>query len=108
MATVGGQAGNNNATKNKVWTDALMRELTGNQNAEKLKKLAVKLIEMAEEGDIKAIKEIGDRLEGKPAQSIDATIANPDGTNLEASTDIEIARKLAFVLDKALKDKESE
>jgi len=37
----------------------------------------------------------------------DTTIANPDGTNI-ASTDIEIARKLAFVLDKALKDKASE
>jgi len=38
----------------------------------------------------------------------DTTIANPDGTNIAPSTDIEIARKLAFVLDKALKDKESE
>ena len=38
----------------------------------------------------------------------DATIGNPDGTNLAPSTDIEIARKLAFVLDKALKDKEPE
>lgn len=38
----------------------------------------------------------------------DATIANPDGTNITPSTDIEIARKLAFVLDNALKTKESE
>jgi len=38
----------------------------------------------------------------------DTTIANPDGSNIEVSTDIEIARKLAFVLDKALKDKASE
>ena len=38
---------------------------------------------------------------------VDTTIANPDGTNI-VSTDIEIARKLAFVLDKALKDKASE
>jgi len=38
----------------------------------------------------------------------DTPIANPDGSNIEVSTDIEIARKLAFVLDKALKDKASE
>jgi len=37
----------------------------------------------------------------------DTTIANPDGSNIEVSTDIEIARKLAFVLDKALKDNAS-
>ena len=38
----------------------------------------------------------------------DTTIANPDGTNLEPSNNIEIARKIAFVLDKAIKAKESE
>jgi len=101
--------GNTNATKNKAWTDALRRELEGNQNADKLKRMAQKLVSLAvEEGNMQAFKEIGDRLEGKPAQAIDATIANPDGSNIEASTDIEIARKLAFVLDKALKDKASE
>mgnify|MGYP001586499384 FL=1 len=29
---------------------------------------------MAEDGDIQAMKEIGDRLDGKPHQSIDATV----------------------------------
>lgn len=35
----------------------------------------------------------------------DTTVSNPDGTNL-ASSDVEIARKLAFVLNKALNDSE--
>jgi hypothetical protein len=35
---------------------------------------------------------------------VDTTIANPDGTNI-GSSDVEIARKLAHVLDKALRAK---
>lgn len=75
--------GNNNATKNKAWSDALRRELEGNQNADKLKKMAKKLVALAtEEGNMQAFKEIGDRLEGKPMQSMD--IAITDMTHEEA------------------------
>jgi len=71
--------GNKNATKNKAWSDALRRELEGNQNANKLKKMAKKLIDLAvEEGNMQAFKEIGDRLEGRPAQVIEGT--GEDGT----------------------------
>ena len=49
-----------------------------------------------------------DRGYGKPAQSIDTTISNPDGTNLESSSNIEIARKIAYVLDEAVKSKQSD
>jgi len=65
--------GNNNAGKNKIWSDALRKELTGNQNAAKLRKLAKSLITMAEDGNIQAMKEIGDRIEGKPAQVIEGS-----------------------------------
>jgi len=71
MAERGAPLGNNNATKNKPWRDALEKELTGNKNAAKLRKLARKMIEEAEEGNMQALKEIGDRLDGKPAQSIE-------------------------------------
>lgn len=70
MANAGAPKGNKNATKNKLWQDALQKELSGNRNQLKLRKIAKKLIAMAEEGDIQAIKEIGDRLDGKPAQAI--------------------------------------
>jgi ribosomal protein L17 len=35
-----------------------------------LNRIAEKLIQMAEDGDIQAIKEVADRLDGKPAQAI--------------------------------------
>lgn len=36
-----------------------------------MRRIAEKLMTMAEEGDIQAMKEIGDRLDGKPSQAID-------------------------------------
>jgi hypothetical protein len=70
----GAPKGNKNNAKGKLWSDALRLELAGNVNAKKLRKIAQKVIEMATEGDMQAIREIGDRLEGKPSQSIDMTV----------------------------------
>lgn len=70
----GAPTGNTNATKNKVWSDALHKELAGNKNAKKLRKLARVLIKEASTGNIPALKEIGDRLEGKPNQTIQSTV----------------------------------
>jgi hypothetical protein len=61
-------AGNKNAVKAKVWSDALRKEIVQGDN---LKKLARALIDKALDGDVSAIREIGDRLEGKPLQGID-------------------------------------
>jgi hypothetical protein len=38
-----------------------------------LRRIADKLLAMAEDGDIQAMKEIGDRLDGKPKQQIEAS-----------------------------------
>ena len=73
MAESGGQPGNNNATKAKPWANALEKELTGDANAKKLRKIARKVVAEAGKGNMWAIKEIGDRLDGKPHQSIDQT-----------------------------------
>lgn len=42
----------------------------------KLRMLAEKLVEAGLEGDVTALKEIGDRLDGKPAQAL---TGDPDG-----------------------------
>lgn len=71
----GAPRGNNNAAKAKIWSDAIRLELAGNANAKKLRALAKKLIDEALDGNMQAMKEVGDRLEGKPAQAIDMTVS---------------------------------
>ena len=73
----GGQPGNNNATKNKPWRDAIDSALNDYEKEGKvarnmaLREIAMKMIEQALEGDKDARKEIGDRLEGKPRQAVE-------------------------------------
>ena len=43
------------------------------QDPERMRRIAEKLLDMAAEGDVSAIKEMGDRLDGRPRQQIDAT-----------------------------------
>lgn len=66
--------GNTNATKTKPWIKALER--VAMQDADTLRRIALKVFQMAEEGDMSAIREIGDRLDGKPVQQVimDATV----------------------------------
>ncbi len=72
MAARGAQPGNDNATKAKVWREAIRKALC--QDKQALERLARKLIAKAEEGDMVAIKEIGDRMDGKPSQALDADV----------------------------------
>ncbi len=73
----GAPQGNKNGSKNKLWSDAIRRELSGKVNEKKLKKLAKSLIKEAEQGNMQAMKEMGDRIEGKPAQAME--VSGPDG-----------------------------
>ncbi len=65
------------ATADKFWSEAVRlavyRETEGDDGKKKkrLNVIADKLCAMAMEGDIAAIKEIGDRLEGKPRQAVE-------------------------------------
>ena len=55
--------------RQKPFNDALLMTLRSNPLA--LRRIAAKLIEKAEEGDLPAIREIADRLDGKPVQMLD-------------------------------------
>lgn len=73
MATRGGQPGNNNATKNKPWHAAINRALAKRSRVdqkEAIDALAEKFLDMVASGDLGAFKEFGDRVDGKPAQSV--------------------------------------
>ena len=70
----GAKPGNRNAAKSaedKPWASAILRQMK--QNPAKLNAIALKLLDMAAEGDVAAIREMGDRVDGKPKQAIDAT-----------------------------------
>lgn len=69
----GGQPGNQNAAKGRLWHDAIKRAVARKYNGDLnhgLDTLADKLIEAVSNGDLPAIKEFGDRIDGKPAQAL--------------------------------------
>jgi hypothetical protein len=63
----GAPLGNTNASKGKVWNDALRRAIASDQGARVLK-AAQRLLDEASNGEPWAIKELADRLDGKPHQ----------------------------------------
>jgi hypothetical protein len=63
------------AWANKAWRDALriavLRDVDWDEKPKtKLDELANSLIDAAKGGDISALKELGDRLDGKPSQAL--------------------------------------
>ena len=72
----GAPKGNKNATKNKHWTVAIENALSKRGGGEKMKALnalAEQLLIKCDEGDMVALKELGDRIEGKVSQPMDHT-----------------------------------
>lgn len=71
--------GNNNAAKAKIWSAAIMRALEKRSRTERKKvidSIADALIDKCLERDLPAIKEFGDRIEGKVPQAIEGTGEN--------------------------------
>ena len=64
----GAPLGNQNARKGKSWLDALRAEIAIDDGA-RLQKAACQLLNKAAEGDLAAIKELADRLDGKAIQA---------------------------------------
>lgn len=70
--------GNNNPGKGKAFAGALRRALyEAGTDRERLLDIAEALVAKAESGDLQAIKEIADRLDGKVPQGLEHS--GPDG-----------------------------
>lgn len=83
--------GNQNAYKNKPWADALKRAMAryegGKENA--LNLIADQTVKLAVSGEQWAIKEIGDRTDGKAAQSV--TVSGDEDNPLQVVSRVERA-----------------
>jgi hypothetical protein len=65
--------GNQFAKKAKIWEQAIKRALARRANGEidhGLDELADKLLNACANGDLPALKELGDRLDGRPTQTL--------------------------------------
>ena len=73
-------AGNQNAFKGRQWASAIGRALDhrgGGDRVKALDELAEMLLLKCDEGDLAALRELGDRIDGKPAQAIVGESDNP-------------------------------
>lgn len=87
---MGAAIGNQNARKGK-WAQALTSAVLVEDPATRRRRLdaiAERLIAKAEEGDIQAIKELGDRLDGKPTQALEHS--GPDGEAIETKNALSV------------------
>jgi len=80
--------GNNNAAKAKLFTDRIRMSLI--QDPVKLNTIVMKLIELAEEGEPWAVKELMDRVEGKAHQS--TSIEDAEGNNLLQAIEVRFVK----------------
>lgn len=72
---MGAPVGNRNAAKAKVWRSAIERALERRtvsraDGVKEIDALADELLKLVAAGDLGALKEFGDRMDGKPAQAI--------------------------------------
>lgn len=82
--------GNQNAARAKLFHDALKRALarSGGSVDKGLNKVCDKLVDAALAGEQWAIKEVADRVEGKPAQSL--SIGNDEDKPFKTVTEVQL------------------
>jgi hypothetical protein len=86
------QKGNKLAARSKLFGKELQKVLT--QSPNKLRAIAEKLVAKAEEGDMLAIREIADRLDGKAHQTVHATVEHTVETGDASSLETRLASAL--------------
>lgn len=78
-----GQSGNPKGNPpRKIWIAALNRAIAQDDGI-RLRQAAEKLLDLAADGDVPALRELGDRLDGKPTQQLDLANANGEAFKFE-------------------------
>lgn len=89
---VGAPEGNKNASKSRLFEQALIRAIKQRDlkagDGETLRKVAEMLIDMAIAGNIKAFAEMRDTVDGKPMQAVEHS--GPDGGPIETQNRLEV------------------
>ena len=73
---MGAPLGNENNRKGRIWQSAIHQALEkrgAGDRMEALRAIADRLIDQAEAGDMAALKELGDRIDGRAAQALTVT-----------------------------------
>lgn len=65
----GAPPGARNRSNNKPWEGALLRAVLAD-DGKRLRSIAETVVRLAIEGDMAAVREVGDRLDGKPKQVV--------------------------------------
>jgi hypothetical protein len=87
---MGAPVGNQNAVKeHRRWSEVLNRAIA-QDDGKRLRDAAEKLLDKAADGEPWAIKEIGDRLDGKAAQSV--TVAGDANAPLQTELTVKLVK----------------
>ena len=89
MAERGGQPGNDNAKRGGIWRRTLDRAIA-QEDGKRLRAAAEALLDAAAMGEDWAIKELADRLDGRPGQAL--TISGDPEQPLQANITVEFVR----------------
>ena len=73
---MGAPLGNQNAAKSRAFYGALSRAIA-QDDGKRLRQAAESLLNLAAEGEAWAVRELADRLDGKPTQTIAGDAENP-------------------------------
>jgi hypothetical protein len=96
---VGAPIGNTNSSRNnRMWADTI-RRVIAQSDGEALRKVAEALVLKAQEGDISAIKELGDRIDGKSVATTELT--GVDGSSLPLSIGISFVEPTSTISEEA-------
>jgi|ERR1700733_1951247 len=87
------EKGNTLGAKSKLFLHELEKAVA--QGPDRLRKIAEKLLDRAEQGDMFAIREVADRLDGKATQTLNATVEH----RLDVGGSESLAAKIQSALD---------